>query len=243
MKDIHLLHIWTFSLDGDHHMSESDPIKRSEMLEAWIVSDNFSCLGARTALRRSLLRCVDFGDFGTTTSALGLHREIVKFSSSALGPTQNFATFVAVFSGPTDISESEFESLLWQQLRALHEIDRGQYRWSPDASSDPDSPNFSFSIAGHPFFVVGLHGRASRISRRFPFPALAFNSQRQFDQLREAGIYEGIEQGIRRREIRLEGSINPNLANFGEMSRARQYSGRATESDWTCPFKPDAPPQ
>jgi hypothetical protein len=34
----------------------------------------------------------------------------------------------------------------------------------------------------------------------------------------------------------LQGSLNPNLADFGEQSEARQYSGRATEADWVCPF-------
>jgi FPC/CPF motif-containing protein YcgG len=41
---------------------------------------------------------------------------------------------------------------------------------------------------------------------------------------------------VREREIALQGSLNPNLADFGERSEARQYSGRAVEDQWRCPF-------
>jgi FPC/CPF motif-containing protein YcgG len=34
----------------------------------------------------------------------------------------------------------------------------------------------------------------------------------------------------------MAGSINPMLANHGSISSARQYSGRAVETDWVCPF-------
>jgi len=34
----------------------------------------------------------------------------------------------------------------------------------------------------------------------------------------------------------VQGSLNPNLADFGERSEARQYSGREVEEHWRCPF-------
>jgi len=43
---------------------------------------------------------------------------------------------------------------------------------------------------------------------------------------------------IRDREVAQTGSINPMLNDFGDRSEARQYSGRAVDSDWECPFKP-----
>jgi hypothetical protein len=45
-----------------------------------------------------------------------------------------------------------------------------------------------------------------------------------------------MQEAIRQRDIALQGSINPVLARFGEASEARQYSGRAVESNWKCPF-------
>jgi len=68
----------------------------------------------------------------------------------------------------------------------------------------------------HPFFVIGLHPYASRLARRFSNPALVFNSHRQFEKLREDGRYWKIQAATRSREIDLQGSINPNLADFSE---------------------------
>lgn len=41
---------------------------------------------------------------------------------------------------------------------------------------------------------------------------------------------------IRARDKTLQGDLNQNLADYGEASEARQYSGRAVENDWKCPF-------
>jgi FPC/CPF motif-containing protein YcgG len=34
----------------------------------------------------------------------------------------------------------------------------------------------------------------------------------------------------------LQGTVNPMLAEFGEQSEARQYSGRDVGEIWKCPF-------
>jgi hypothetical protein len=39
----------------------------------------------------------------------------------------------------------------------------------------------------------------------------------------------------------LQGSLNPELREFGTRSEARQYAGRATEEEWKCPFRPQPP--
>ncbi len=100
------------------------------------------------------------------------------------------------------------------------------------------SPKFSLSLAGHPFFVIGLHPGASRIARRFAWPAMVFNSHVQFDRLREDGRYTKMQKATRARDLALQGSINPNLADFGTAPETRQYSGRKVEADWKCPFHP-----
>ena len=45
-----------------------------------------------------------------------------------------------------------------------------------------------------------------------------------------------MQAATRARDIELQGSINPNLADFGEASEARQYSGREVEDQWQCPY-------
>ena len=204
-------------------------------LAGWIDGEEFSCLGAKASLRRGELVRVDLGEMGRPGTTAELYAAVERFVRRRLRPEEDFASLVAVFDGPRQLAEEPFERLLWAQLAALHELD--SHPWAADVSADPASPVFSFSLAGHPFFVVGLHERASRISRRFSRPAMAFNSHRQFERLRHSGAYPGLLTRTRERELRLQGSVNPALADHGTVSEARQYAGRAVPPDWTCPFR------
>ena len=66
---------------------------------------------------------------------------------------------------------------------------------------------------------------------------MVFNLHNQFEALREDGRYERMREAILERDRTLAGDINPMLARHGESSEARQYSGRAVDDDWTCPFR------
>jgi FPC/CPF motif-containing protein YcgG len=94
-------------------------------------------------------------------------------------------------------------------------------------------------MAGQAFFVVGLSPQGERWARRFPWPTLVFNAHEQFEQLRRSGQFSRIRERIRERDVELEGEANPNLADFGNHTEARQYSGREVERDWTCPVRFD----
>ena len=63
-----------------------------------------------------------------------------------------------------------------------------------------------------------------------------FNPRAQFDRLKAEGRFDRMRDLVRERDVALQGSVNPNLADFGQASEARQYSGRATEPTWECPF-------
>ena len=133
--------------------------------------------------------------------------------------------------------ELDFERRLWRHLQGMHRCDRLDFEWAPGVSSDPQSPDFSFSIAGRAFFVVGLHPRASRLARRAPMPSIAFNFHSQFEQLRASGKFDKMQRVIRARDIALQGHTNPVLSPYGEASEARQYSGRDLGVAWACPFR------
>jgi FPC/CPF motif-containing protein YcgG len=148
-----------------------------------------------------------------------------------------YATFVAIFESPRETDELEFESLFWQQLRRLNELDAAHFEWDPNVRSDPSDPHFSFSFGGQALYVIGLHANSSREARRFPWPALVFNPHEQFERLRADGKWKRMQDTIRSRDLELQGSINPMLSDFGADSEARQYSGRAVEEDWRAPFK------
>ncbi len=125
---------------------------------------------------------------------------------------------------------------MWAQHQSLHELDRQQFGWDSSVSSDPEESNFSFSFAETSFFIVRLHPQSSRLSRRFRLPTIIFNAHAQFERLRELQQFERLQQTIRARDLKLQGSLNPNLSDFGTQSEARQYSGRAVEENWKCPI-------
>jgi FPC/CPF motif-containing protein YcgG len=125
------------------------------------------------------------------------------------GAAPTMASFVAVFRGPVPTSEVEFEGLLWRQLGLLHAADPEP--WDHAVSSDVASPHFGFSVAGRAFFVIGMHPAASRRARRTPLPVLVFNLHSQFEQLRASGRYDRIRDTVRKRDVRLQGSVNPMM--------------------------------
>lgn len=212
---------------------------------AFVADPAFPCVGSKAALARDAIETCQFGRLGSRSADAPLLTALTTFATAidtaANDPEAEDDTtvrsFVALFDGPADTDESRFEAMLWSQLQRLHDLDtRRGAGWAQDVSRDPDDPRFSFSLAGHPFFVIGLHPGASRQARRFDWPALVFNSHRQFDRLRADGRYAKMQTATRERDTALQGSINPNLADFGTAAETRQYSGRKVEPDWACPF-------
>lgn len=197
-------------------------------------------MGAKAALARDAIEPHVFGRLGNRANDGPLLEVLTRFArriDEAGEEDTTVRSLVALFDGPADTDERRFEAMLWSQLQHLHDLDvRRGTPWAPDVSRDPDDPRFSLSLAGHPFFVIGLHAGASRLARRFETPVLVFNSHRQFNRLRSDGRYAKMQAATRKRDAALQGGINPNLADFGTAAETRQYSGRAVEADWTCPF-------
>ena len=148
--------------------------------------------------------------------------------------SMKFQTFIATFENSTFETEIAFEEALWKLLHTLHTIDT--HPWDETTSADPESPKFSFSLLGTSFYIVGMHPNSSRWARSAPFPMIVFNLHLQFELLRKVNRYTRVRDVIRRRDKAYQGSVNPMLQDFGIHSEARQYSGRAVEKDWKCPY-------
>jgi FPC/CPF motif-containing protein YcgG len=202
----------------------------------FVLDRDFSCVGGKKAFHDGTYRFGVYGELGSAAASAGLARDLWEFVHERPSMGSHFTTFAACFANPAPADEHEFERLLWAQLQSLHDLDKEHSAWDPSVSSDPEDRNYSFSFAGRGFFVVGLHAGSSRWSRKLSTPALVFNAHEQFEYLRAVGKYESFKRVIRRRELRSQGSINPNLSDFGDVSEARQYSGRHTEEGWKCPF-------
>ncbi|MEO7039737.1 MAG: guanitoxin biosynthesis heme-dependent pre-guanitoxin N-hydroxylase GntA [Gemmatimonadaceae bacterium] len=203
---------------------------------AGFVNDSsFSCLLGKGVVHQHGHVVRTYPPLGTRAAASRLAHDLSAFGINAAEHAA-IRAFVAVFPDRAPRTELAFESRLWAQLQRLNELDASDAEWDPSVTDDGDDPKFSFSFDGLSYFIVGLHANSSRISRRFRWPALVFNPHAQFGRLRGDGRFARIQQAIRQRELALQGSLNPNLADFGERSEARQYSGRAVEEHWKCPF-------
>jgi FPC/CPF motif-containing protein YcgG len=207
-----------------------------DSLRALILNPRFSCVGAKAAFRSGTYRFGLYSSMASPQATAGLAHDLWLFVQEQASFNSDFTTFVASFQAPIVADEVAWEHLLWAQLQCLHDLDRPYHIWDPVVSADPNASNFSFSVAGRAFFVVGLHPASSRWTRRFAWPTLVFNAHHQFAHLREHGTFERMRHVIRTREVALQGTLNPNLSDFGDRSEARQYSGRPVEPDWRCPF-------
>jgi len=202
-----------------------------------IDQQNYPCLGAKSALATGGIVTLFIHDISNSADDAALYSAVHKFGDTAIGQPDTFHSLAVVFSTPRSLSEQDFEIALWQRLQALSDIDAAEgCSVDPAISSDPKADDFGLSLGGHAYYVIGMHENASRRARRFPAPAMVFNMRQQFSRLRESGHFETMSQKIKQRDIAYAGSANPMLARHGEVSEARQYSGRTVDGDWRCPF-------
>lgn len=205
---------------------------------AFIGSKPFPCVGAKSAVAKERMKFLVARDITSGWDDMRIYPALLAFIARYRRDPTLFQSFVVVFEGPDNLSEEAFEEHLWVRVQSLS--DKDSWLGQPldkRVHGDPDNPHFSLSFGGEAFFIVGLHPRASRPARRFSSPALVFNLHAQFEQLREEGRYETLRNSILKRDEALAGSTNPMLARHGEASEARQYSGRAVDESWKCPFQ------
>jgi FPC/CPF motif-containing protein YcgG len=222
--------------DGSPAPALSDRVHAA--FRALVLDPEFPCVGARSAMNQGSYRFAMYPELATSETTAVLARDLRSFVDDQPEIVGEFTTFIAVFDAPKVLTPEDFEALLWEQLRLLHDLD--EMDWDPTVNRDVGSKDFSFSFHGRAYFIVGLAPSGSRWARTFSWPALAFNSHAQFEALRASGQFGRIQEVIRDRDEKLEGDINPNLTNFGEHTEAKQYSGREVAEAWRCPVRFDA---
>ena len=203
----------------------------------FIGASDFPCVGAKAALNRDGIRFVVARDFGSAWDDLRILPGLLDLAKRYSADPVPFQSLVVLFESGAPVDEEAFETQLWARLQSLTDKDEwlGQPA-DPRVAHDPDDPHFAMSFGGEAFFVVGLHPKSSRPARRFETPAMVFNLHDQFERLREAGRYDKLRGTILDRDLKLAGTPNPMLSQHGTKSAARQYSGRAVDEGWQCPF-------
>lgn len=220
---------------GHKTLKKNNSVKTSyKEFRDFIIKNDHPCVMAQTVFSMDKAEIHNYENFGSLGTAKKILKDLKQYLENYDYSSNDFYTFIAAFPDQKNYSEPKFEELLWKQLQKIHQEDKDE--WDPKVSEDPESKDFSFSIAGKSFYVVGLHPNSSRKARQSPYPALTFNLHWQFEKLREMGAYQNVRDKIRDRDRALQGSINPMLEDFGKSSEARQYSGRKVGKEWKCPF-------
>jgi FPC/CPF motif-containing protein YcgG len=213
----------------------SSSISIIEQFNNYIRERHFPCVGAKSADAYKQI------EFHLAQSIKNHHSDSIiteKLQLFAKKCTAEsvFVSFVVIFQDDSLMTEIEFEHYLWQRLQGIHDRDCRLYAWDSTASDDPNFPNFSMSIGGKAFYIVGIHPGAHRLGRQFSYPSIVFNLYSQFHFLQNKGSFNNIRNKILQRDAKLNGSENKMLLNQENVSEARQYSGRNIEGDWKCPF-------
>ncbi|WP_010516769.1 guanitoxin biosynthesis heme-dependent pre-guanitoxin N-hydroxylase GntA [Croceivirga radicis] len=208
--------------------------KFEDRLEDFLVKEDHPCIMAQTVRKLDKMTYHLYDDMRKNSTAGKLLKHLEDYLNNYDFNTNKFESFLAVFPLNGFNNEEEFENALWQLLQNIHLQDNEP--WDPSVSSNPNDPNFSFSIKGKAFYIVGMHPSSSRNARKSPYVMLAFNLHWQFEELRRQGLYDNVRDTIRQRDLDKNGSINPVLKDFGTASEALQYSGRNNGANWKCPF-------
>jgi uncharacterized protein len=207
----------------------------SEYLK-FIDDRDFPCIAAKAALSENQIEVFVADHLACPNTDVDILRFLYGFVDAYRVSEKNYHSAVVIFTGPEYCSEELFGNLLWQRLQAISDLDAAHFVWDERVKKDPTSPDFSFSIKEEAFYVIGLHSNSSRKSRQFKYPALVFNPHDQFEKLRASNKYTAMKEAVRKRDIKLSGSVNPMLADFGESSEVFQYSGRQYDINWKCSF-------
>lgn len=200
----------------------------------FIVKQKHPCVMANTVFALNKFHLKIYDSLASKDNIPSILKDIETYLDQYDFDSNDFESLLFCFKDDHFQTEEAFEQQLWRFLQRLHNAD--DKTWDPRVSADPNSPHFSFSLKERAFYIVGLHPESSRMARRAPYCTVVFNLHWQFEKLREMGTYQTVKKRIRRRDKKLQGTINPVLRDFGNDTEVKQYSGRAVDTNWKCPF-------
>lgn len=210
-----------------------------EIIELWnehLENKEFPCVAAKAAMVKAQLNIMVVGHMACPKDDRSILDFIYGFVDKYREAGTLFHSAVVIFDQPEIYNEKMYSQFFWDRLQALSNLDAVNYHYDERVDPHPESENFSFSLKGEAFFIIGMHPAASRDARKFKYPAIVFNPHAQFEQLREANQYSKMKNIVRKRDIALSGSINPMLEDFGSSSEVYQYTGQKLDSSWKCPL-------
>lgn len=204
---------------------------------AYIKDSSFPCIAAKSAAAGNRIVCLVADHMACPKDDTIILTFLYDFIDEYRSDQNVFHSAAIIFKEPDQIDENMFEYFFWSRLQALSNLDALKYTYDPRVDADPQSKSFSFSLKQEAFFIIGMHPGNSRLARRYKYPVIVFNPHAQFEKLREEKRFDRIKETVRKRDIRLSGSINPMLSDFGERPEVFQYTGQNYSEQWECPLK------
>ncbi|MDB5201433.1 MAG: hypothetical protein JWQ27_842 [Ferruginibacter sp.] len=205
--------------------------------KAFIGAAAFPCIAAKAALSRQQVNCFVTGSMYCPHFDKAILDFLYQFTDQLRASEDMYHSAAIIFTDLFPEDEAAFDQLLWQRLQSLSDLDAKNYGYDKRVSADPTAADFSFSLKGEAYYIIGLHPNSSRRARSFKYPVLVFNSHAQFEALRETTKYDQMKKVVRKRDTLYSGSVNPMLEDFGTGSEVFQYSGREYPAGWECPLK------
>jgi uncharacterized protein len=184
----------------------------------FIREAKFPCVMAKAVLANGYLKLHEFNQIEDCLKA------VYEFIDHYRANSNKLSSFIVTFD--SQISFEDFEKQFWIILKEMNKRDKEIYPHDPRVNSDSSSADFSFSLKSEAFFILALHPDSPRFARRFAAPAIVFNPHQQFENLRAKNLFNKVRNLIRKRDLLLQGEINPMLNDFGEKSEIYQYTGR-----------------
>ena len=175
----------------------------------------FPCIFGVDAVKRQTLRFAFIPDDGNETTALS--EALREFITNArdLGKRTSLVVFFER-NLEEGASIDEHEDRFWKLLQGLH--DRDDHPWPEEIPTDTEDPEWEFSFAGMPMFVVAnTPAHQLRQSRYFERFAITFQPRFVFDDIRgDSRQGKGARKIIRGR-LHTYDAVEPSstLGDFG----------------------------
>src|SRR5690349_6148002 len=97
--------------------------ERQQELLSSISEATFPCVGAKSALARGQLRVIVGHSLASAWDDLKIHSELLDWVRAYRTDASGLRSLAVVFDGPTDLSEKQFEQLMWARLQSFADKD------------------------------------------------------------------------------------------------------------------------
>src|SRR5687768_7224821 len=110
-------------------MNDSGTIEIIEAYKAFIGKKNFPCIAARAALASEHLKCMVAGNMACPKDDELILNFLYCFVDSYRHAGSAFHSAAIIFKSPVLTSEEEFDTMLWQRLQSLANMDAAKHAY------------------------------------------------------------------------------------------------------------------